>query len=118
VLSEYPLTHNDAAATRKVAAAFERRFGAECVQEIAAPMSASEDFSLFAAAWGVPAVFWAVGGIDPDTFEKAEKAGKLDELPVNHSPDFAPVIEPTLRVGIGAMLAAAGAWLMSERTKA
>ena len=60
------------------------------------------DFGLFGAAWGVPAVFWAVGGVDPDTYAKAEKAGKLDELPVNHSPGFAPVIEPTLRVGIEA----------------
>jgi hypothetical protein len=33
VLSEYPLTRNDAAPTRKVAAAFERRFGAEAVLE-------------------------------------------------------------------------------------
>ncbi len=114
VLGEWPLTRNDAAATGKVAAAFARRFGADRVQEIAAPISASEDFGLFGAAWGVPAVFWAVGGIDPDTFDKAEKAGKLDELPVNHSPSFAPVIEPTLRVGIEAMLAAAGVWLMGE----
>ena len=85
--------------------------GSDCVQELPAPFAASEDFSLFAAAWGVPAVFWVVGGIDPDTFVQAEKAGKLNELPVNHSPDFAPVTEPTLRVGIEAMLAAAGAWL-------
>ena len=118
VLSEYPLTRNDEAATRKVAAAFTRRFGADRVQELAAPFAASEDFSLFAAAWGVPPVFWAVGGTDPDTFEKAEKAGKLDELPVNHSPGFAPVIEPTLRIGIEAMLAAAGVWLAGEGTKA
>ncbi len=111
VLSEYPVTRNDEAATRKVAAALARQFGTDCVQELPAPFAASEDFSLFAAAWGVPAVFWVVGGIDPDTFVQAEKAGKLNELPVNHSPDFAPVTEPTLRVGIEAMLAAAGAWL-------
>jgi hypothetical protein len=41
----------------------------------------------------------------------AEKAGKLDEIPANHAPDFAPVIDPTLRTGIEAMLAAASAWL-------
>jgi metal-dependent amidase/aminoacylase/carboxypeptidase family protein len=117
VLGEWPLTRNDAAVTEKVAATFERRFGTERVQEIAAPMSASEDFGLFGAAWGVPAVFWAVGGTDPELFEKAEKAGKLNELPVNHSPDFAPVIEPTLRVGIEAMLAAASVWLMAEDAK-
>ena len=118
VLGEWPLTRNDAAATGKVAAALQRRFGAERVQEITAPFSASEDFGLFGAAWGVPAVFWAVGGIDPDTYEKAEKAGKVDELPVNHSPDFAPVIEPALRVGIEAMLAATSVWLVGEGAKA
>jgi metal-dependent amidase/aminoacylase/carboxypeptidase family protein len=100
-----------------VADAFERRFGAEDVVELAARISASEDFSLFAAAWGVPAVFWAVGGVDPDTFKKAEEAGKLDELPVNHSPDFAPITKPTLRVGIEAMLTAGGVWLMDEGSK-
>jgi amidohydrolase len=117
VLGEWPLTRNDAAATEKIAAAFKRRFGAERVQELAAPFSASEDFGLFGAAWGVPAVFWAVGGTDPGTFEQAEKAGKLNELPVNHSPNFAPVIEPTLRVGIEAMLAAASVWLVGEGAK-
>jgi len=75
------------------------------------PASASEDFGLFAAAWNVPAVFWVVGGIDPETFDKAERAGKVDELPANHAPNFAPVLDPTLRVGIEAMLTAAGAWL-------
>lgn len=111
VLGEWPLTRNDAAATEQIAAAFKRRFGVERVQELPAPFSASEDFGLFGAAWGVPAVFWAVGGTDPDKFEQAEKAGRLNELPVNHSPDFAPVVEPTLRVGIEAMLAAASVWL-------
>ncbi len=112
VLSEYPLTRNDDAATRKVVAAFERHFGTERVQEIE-PATASEDFGLFGAAWNVPAVFWVVGGIDREIWEKAEKAGKVDEIPANHSPAFAPVIDPTLRTGIEAMLAAAGAWLVS-----
>ncbi len=117
VLGEWPLTRNDADATAKVAAEFERRFGSKGVQEISAPLSASEDFGLFAAAWGIPGVFWAVGGTDPAAYEKAERAGKLNELPVNHSPEFAPVIDPTLRVGIEAMLTAAGAWLMNEGPK-
>ncbi len=110
VLSEYPVTRNDEAATRKVVAALERQFGTDRVHEIE-PATASEDFGLFGAAWDVPAVFWVVGGIDPDKFKAAEQAGKLDEIPANHAPDFAPVIDPTLRTGIEAMLAAAGAWL-------
>ncbi len=118
VLSQWPLTRNDDAATRKLVAAFTRRFGADRVQELAGPFAASEDFGLFGAAWGVPAVFWVIGGVDPDRYKEAEEAGKLDELPVNHSPNFAPVIEPTLRAGIEAMLAAAGAWLTGEGAKA
>ena len=115
VLSEYPLTRNDEAATRKVVAALERYFGADRVHEMIEPATTSEDFGLFGAAWNVPAVFWFVGGVDPDKFEAAERAGKLDEIPTNHAPDFAPVIEPTLRTGIEAMLAAAGAWLRPGR---
>jgi hypothetical protein len=32
-------------------------------------------------------------------------------LPSNHSPEFAPVEDPTLRVGVEALVAAATAWL-------
>jgi len=117
VLSQFPLTRNDAAATRKVVAALERHFGTDRVHEIE-PATASEDFSLFGAAWGVPAVFWVVGGIDPDRYKAAEQAGKLDEIPANHAPDFAPVINPTLRTGVEAMLAAAGAWLTDGHASA
>jgi len=41
----------------------------------------------------------------------ARKAGKPDEIPANHTPDFAPVINPAPRTGIEAMLAAASVWL-------
>jgi hypothetical protein len=36
---------------------------------------------------------------------------------LNHAPDFAPVPHPTLRVGIEAMLAAAGVWLAAGDAK-
>jgi amidohydrolase len=110
VLGEHPTTCNDATATAKVVEAFERQFGKERLQEIE-PASASEDFSLLGAAWGVPSVFWFVGGTEPERFAAAMAAGKMDELPGNHAPDFAPTIHPTLSAGIEAMLAAAGMWL-------
>jgi hippurate hydrolase len=116
ILSEYPLTRNDEAATRKVVAALERHFGADRVHETE-PATASEDFGLFGAAWDVPSVFWVIGGIDPATFRAAEQAGKLDEIPANHAPDFAPVIHPTLCAGVEAMLSAAGAWLADGAAK-
>ena len=110
VLSEYPVTRNDEAATRKAVAALLARFGAERVAEVA-PATASEDFGLFGAAWDAPAVFWVVGGIDPALYAKALSEGRVDELPANHAPDFAPVLHPTLETGVEAMLAAAGAWI-------
>jgi hippurate hydrolase len=106
----FPLTVNDEESTRKVVEAIKGRLGEEQVQEWG-PTSGSEDFTEFARAWNAPAVYWVIGGVDPQTYAEAEKAGRLDEIPSNHSPQFAPVIDPTLRVGIEAMLAAAGPWL-------
>jgi hippurate hydrolase len=37
--------------------------------------------------------------------------GRLDSLPGNHSPYFAPVVEPTLTTGIQALTVAARTWL-------
>ncbi|WP_245930689.1 hypothetical protein [Methylobacterium radiodurans] len=106
----FPLTVNDEDATAKVAAALKRRLGDERVQP-SGNAAASEDFTEFARAWDVPSVFWFVGGTDPKRYAEAEKAGTLNELPSNHSPEFAPVLNPTLRTGVETMLAAAGAWL-------
>jgi hippurate hydrolase len=109
----FPLTINDEASTRKVVDAFNRR-SEEQVREIQ-PASASEDFTEFARAWNVPSVYWTVGGIDRQIYAEAEKAGSVNKIPSNHSPEFAPVIEPTLRVGVDAMLTAASVWLARER---
>lgn len=115
-LSAFPLTVNDEGATRRVTDALKGRLGGDRVQP-ADRASASEDFTVLARAWNVPSVFWLVGGIDPKTYADAERSGNLNEIPSNHSPEFAPVIEPTLRAGIETMLAAAGAWLTPAGTK-
>src|SRR5512138_1371302 len=109
-LDRYGLVRNDPEATRRVVASFGRSFPPERVQEVE-PTSASEDFGCFGAEWHVPSVFWFVGGTDPDTYGKAQAAGRLGELPTNHNPRFAPVLHPTLRAGVEAAIAAAGAWL-------
>lgn len=74
-LNSYPLTENDAQATRTVAQAFDDEFGSDA-SLAPHPASASEDFSLFGRAWGVPYVFWFVGGTDAQVYAKAvaEKA--------------------------------------------
>jgi len=56
-------------------------------------------------------VFWFVGGIDPDTYAKAKRDGKLGEIPTNHNPRFAPVIDPTLKTGVETLVVAAESWL-------
>lgn len=115
MLGQFPLTVNDEDATAKVVVALKRRLGDERVRP-AGNAAASEDFTEFARAWDVPSVFWFVGGTDPKRYAEAEKAGTLNELPSNHSPEFAPVLNPTLRTGVETMLAAAGAWLAPAAT--
>lgn len=52
-------------------------------------------------------MFWFFGGTDPDDWTKREKDGTLGERPVNHSPFFAPVIQPSLKTGVECMVVAA-----------
>ena len=75
-------------------------------------LSASEDFSIIPDALGVPYTYWALGGIDAAKWHQAAAAGRLaSDIPANHSPKFAPVIEPTLEIGTAAIVVAALAWL-------
>lgn len=63
-------------------------------------------------ALGAPSTYWGFGGIDADTFAKAAEAGRISQdIPVNHSPTFGPVIQPTLDTGTEALVVAALAWL-------
>jgi amidohydrolase len=79
------------------------------------PVTGSEDVGMFASAAGAPCVYWLLGGADPAGFDGAttidELAARSRDVPSNHSPMFAPVIEPTLSIGIGALTAAATIWL-------
>ncbi len=109
-IDQYPLNVNNQDATKRVLDAFRRHFGAERVRETG-PAPASEDFGSFGSEWHVPSVFWFVGGTDPETYAKAKAANRINELPVNHSPKFAPVLHPTLQTGVEALVAAARAWL-------
>jgi hippurate hydrolase len=109
-LDRYGLVKNDPDATKRVGDAFREHFPADRVKETG-PTTASEDFGSFGAEWNSPAVFWFVGGTDPDVYAKAKAGGRLSELPTNHNPRFAPVIHPTLETGVEALVVAALAWL-------
>lgn len=90
----YPLTKNDDAVTDRVARAFRDAFGSERVLE-SEPLTASEDFSVIADAFGAPYCYWVLGGAEAGV-----------SVP-NHNPHFAPQMQPTLRTGAEALVAAA-----------
>jgi hippurate hydrolase len=79
------------------------------------PVTGSEDVGAFATAAGVPCVYWLLGGADPTQFaglaSMEQIAEKVREIPSNHSPLYAPVIDPTLSIGQAALVAAARVWL-------
>lgn len=108
-LDRYPLNVNDKAASDRVATALRAHFSADRVRHTG-PAPASEDFGCFGTEWNAPSVYWFVGGTDPELHAKAKADGRLNELPVNHSPHFAPVLHPTLATGVEAMVVAALAW--------
>ncbi|MFJ3187755.1 M20 family metallopeptidase [Streptomyces halstedii] len=109
-ISSFPPTVNDEAPTRRVAEAFAAYFG-DAAHTID-PQTASEDMSEIPRAFGAPFTYWGIGGTDPGLYAAAEKKGTLaQDVPVNHSSAFAPVVQPTLDTGVSALTVAALAWL-------
>lgn len=108
---QYPLTENDPEVTEKITSAFQSHFGSERVFNLGR-VTASEDFSHVPDALGTPYTYWGVGCINPQKYEQALRAGRVEQdIPVNHSEFFAPVIEPTLSVGTQALVVAALTYL-------
>ena len=104
-----PAITNDDEVVRKLTLALRGHFHGR-VQEMVRD-SGSDDFSVFAEALGVPCAYWNFGGTDEATWDRAEREGKLLELPTGHSACFAPAIEPTIRTGTDAIALAALAFL-------
>jgi amidohydrolase len=103
----FALTVNDPNQTKQVADALRAYFGADRVDELEEPLPVSEDFGSFGSEWGVPSVFWYVGGTDPMLYRRAQKAGRIaEDVPTNHSSKFAPVLHPTLEAGVQAITTA------------
>ena len=108
---QYPLTRNDADVTERVTSTFRKHFGEENVFDLGR-VTASEDFSHIPDALGTPYTYWGVGCIDPEKYKEAAEAGRVaQDIPVNHSEFFAPVIQPTLSVSTRSFVAAAMTYL-------
>ncbi|NYV72912.1 amidohydrolase [Streptomyces sp. UH6] len=118
VYETYPPLVNDANACATVHDAF-RTAMSELVIVDPGAVTGSEDLGRFATASGAPLAYWVLGGADPALFDgartTAEIARKVAALPSNHSSRYAPVPEPTLRIGIRALQTAALAWLATPR---
>ncbi|AVM00806.1 amidohydrolase [Gordonia iterans] len=105
-----PPTVNDDAATTRVIDAFETAFPGRVLPVPAG--TGSEDFGILGSAAGAPSVYWFLGGADPKLFAPpADLMTVLGQIPSNHSPEYAPVIEPTTTMGVAALVTAARAWL-------
>ncbi|PFG30361.1 amidohydrolase [Paramicrobacterium agarici] len=110
IFDSFPLTNNDRGVSTRVSGAFAAHFGDRSVP--LGRQAASEDFSDVPDAFGAPYTYWGIGGIDADVYNKAAAEGRVSrDIPVNHSPAFAPVIQPTLDTGTEALVVAALAWL-------
>jgi amidohydrolase len=108
---QFPLTSNDEDATVRVTEALRGYFGHEAVHQ-ATPATASEDFSRLPDAFGIPYTYWFVGSVPAEKYRAAVEAGTVSStIPANHSPFFAPAIDPTLEIATKAQAVAALAYL-------
>jgi amidohydrolase len=107
----FPVTVNDRTATERTMTVFRSQFGETAVID-PGQVSGSEDVGLLATAANAPLVYWILGGAHPESYLVAANAGTTDrDIPSNHSPRFAPEIQPTLDRGVEALVTAAREWL-------
>ncbi|HXR92526.1 MAG TPA: amidohydrolase [Steroidobacteraceae bacterium] len=93
--------YNDPALTQRERSALEAALTREHVVG-EDPIAASEDFSVFVEQ-GIPGFYLTLGGADPQKLQAARQAGT--PLPSNHSPLFAPDVDPALHTAITAEVA-------------
>jgi len=114
LVDSFPFLYNDLEGSARTTAVLRAVFGDGAVID-PGPVTGSEDVGVFALTADAPCVFWILGGADPALFAGASTAKELltvmAGVPSNHSPHYAPVIEPTLSVGVAALVAAAKEWL-------
>ncbi len=110
-IEPFPVVVNDADALGRTLEAFRGWLGPEKVFDPGAG-AGSEDVGILATAADAPLSYWLLGGADPALFT----TGRLDDpalrtVASNHSPHYAPVLEPTLSLGTQALTLAVRTWL-------
>ena len=100
-----PATYNNPELTKRLVAVWKKVLGDDNVQMVD-PTMGGEDFAEYSLPdHSIPAVDFHLGAVDPNKIAEYKKEGK--ELPTLHSSKFAPVPEPTIRLGIIGMTSAA-----------
>ena len=99
-----PATYNNPELTKRLVAMWKKQFGTENV-EATDPTMGGEDFSEYSLPdHSIPAVNFHIGAVDPVKIADSKKNGT--PLPSLHSSKFAPVAEPTIRIGMIGMTSA------------
>ena len=93
--------YNDPKLDERLREVLIQTFGRQNVEQMP-PNMASEDYSAFVKV-GVPSFYFSLGSADPAKFAEAKAGGAA--LPSNHSPYFAPDVEPSLKTAIEAEVA-------------
>jgi hippurate hydrolase len=99
-----PATYNNPELTKRLVAVWKKSLGADNVK-LVDPTMGGEDFSEFSLPdHSIPAVDFHIGAVEPAKIADSKKNGTT--LPSLHSSKFAPVPEPTIRLGIIGMTSA------------
>ncbi|AWB90298.1 amidohydrolase [Homoserinimonas hongtaonis] len=110
-IERFPIVANDADALAKTLGAFADWLGKDKIMDPGAG-AGSEDVGILATSSGAPLSYWLLGGTDPSLFTTGDMTDPaLLTVPSNHSPHYAPVIEPTITLGVTALVTAARTWL-------
>jgi hippurate hydrolase len=103
--------YNDPKLSVELSRVLQQALGADNVRTLP-PNMTSEDYSEFEHA-GVPSFYFQLGVANPEKFKEAAAQGA--DLPSNHSPFFAPDMEPSLKTAVEAEVAVLRA-LMSAKS--
>lgn len=110
-IERFPIVVNDPAALGKTLDAFAAWLGEDNILDPGAG-AGSEDVGILATSSGAQLSYWLLGGTDPSRFTTGDMTDPaLRTVPSNHSPHYAPVIEPTLTIGVSALVTATRTWL-------
>jgi len=93
--------YNDPSLAERLRAPLEAALGKHNVVATE-PIAPSEDYAFFIEQ-GVPSLYMSLGGADPQKYAESKNTGIM--LPSNHSPYFAPDVDPALHTGIEAEVA-------------